>query len=90
MKQKVEVTYHRLDLFKEMFKEYFGSQLANFHESLSPKFNRDMVFKAGEGAGRSGSFFFFSHDRKFIIKTMTEQELDLFLEKLTAFKDHLR
>ncbi len=49
-----------------------------------------MVFKAGEGAGRSGSFFFFSHDRKFIIKTMTQQELDLFLEKLPAFKDHLR
>lgn len=90
MKQKVKVTYHRLDLFKEMFKVYFGSQLANFHESLSPKFNRDMVFKAGEGAGRSGSFFFFSHDRKFIIKTMTKQELDLFLEKLPAFKDHLR
>jgi Phosphatidylinositol-4-phosphate 5-Kinase len=49
-----------------------------------------MVFKAGEGAGRSGSFFFFSHDRKFIIKTMTKQELDLFLGKLPAFKDHLR
>jgi hypothetical protein len=42
-----------------------------FHPSLSPKFNRDAVFKAGEGAGASGSFFFFSHDRKFIIKTMT-------------------
>jgi len=49
--------------------------LTNFYSSLSPKFNRDMVFKAGEGAGRSGSFFFFSHDRKFIIKTMTKEEL---------------
>jgi hypothetical protein len=49
-----------------------------------------MVFKAGEGAGRSGSFFFFSHDRKFIIKTMTNQELNLFLDKLPAFKDHQR
>lgn len=39
--------------------------------SLSPKENRDMVFKVGEGAGASGSFFFFSQDRKFIIKTMT-------------------
>lgn len=49
-----------------------------------------MVFKAGEGAGRSGSFFFFSHDRKFIIKTMTRTELDLFLAKLPAFKDHMQ
>jgi hypothetical protein len=44
-----------------------------------------MVFKAGEGAGRSGSFFFFSHDRKFIIKTMTKQELKLYLDKLPLF-----
>jgi len=27
----------------------------------------------------------FSHDRKFIIKTMTQQELDLYLAKLPAF-----
>jgi hypothetical protein len=47
-----------------------------------------MVFKAGEGAGSSGSFFFFSHDRKFIIKTMTKSELDLYLTKLPEFSDH--
>ena len=73
-----------------MYKEYFRSQLTNFHSSLSPKFNRDMVFKAGEGAGRSGSFFFFSHDRKFIIKTMTKEELQLFLDKLPAFGTHVK
>lgn len=50
----------------------------------------DMVFKAGEGAGRSGSFFFFSHDRKFIIKTMTNQELVLFISKLPNFIKHFR
>jgi hypothetical protein len=47
-----------------------------------------MIFKAGEGAGRSGSFFFFSHDHKFIVKTMTEGELSLFLNRLPAFVDH--
>ena len=73
-----------------MFSDYFKSQLKNFYDSLSPKFNRDMVFKAGEGAGRSGSFFFFSHDRKFIIKTMTEGELKLFLKKLPAFGIHYK
>lgn len=61
-----------------------------FHPSLSPKFNRDAVFKAGEGAGRSGSFFFFSHDRKFIIKTMTAKELQLMLRILPAYVEHLR
>ena len=60
------------------------------HPSLSPKVNRDAVFKAGEGAGRSGSFFFFSHDRKFIIKTMTSTELKLFLGFLPYYIEHLK
>lgn len=57
--------------------------------SLSPETNRDMVFKAGEGAGASGSFFFFSHDRRFIIKTMTTEELKLFLKQLPDYELHL-
>ena len=57
--------------------------------SLSPKENRDMVFKVGEGAGASGSFFFFSQDRKFIIKTMTQKELDRFLRMLPYYEIHL-
>jgi len=51
-------------------------------KSLEPEKNRDTVFKAGLGAGASGSFFFFSHDKKFIIKTMTQTELNLFRNKL--------
>jgi 1-phosphatidylinositol-4-phosphate 5-kinase len=34
----------------------------NMMYSLSLEENRNMVFRAGEGAGKSGSFFFFSHD----------------------------
>lgn len=67
--------------------ETFGDYLATpsvLEQSLSPDANRDQVFKAGEGAGRSGSFFFFSHDRKFIIKTMSKEELDLLLSLLPA------
>lgn len=39
-------------------------------DSLSLEKNRQSVFQSGEGAGLSGSFFFFSHDNKFIIKTL--------------------
>jgi len=49
-----------------------------------------MVFRAGEGAGRSGSFFFFSHDKKFIIKTMTGGELSLFLRILPRLAEHYK
>ena len=33
-----------------------------------------MVFRSGESAGLSGSFFFFSHDNKFIIKTLSSSD----------------
>ena len=42
--------------------------------SLKLEENITNVFKAGEGAGQSGSFFFYSKDRKFIIKTMRGNE----------------
>ena len=76
-----------MSTFIETFPDYLKS-FEVLHASLSPKFNRDMVFNAGEGAGRSGSFFFFSHDHKFIIKTMTKEELDLFLEILPRLSEH--
>jgi hypothetical protein len=49
-----------------------------------------MIFKAGESAGRSGSFFFFSHDDRFIVKTISTGELDLFVKKLLpAYCNHI-
>jgi 1-phosphatidylinositol-4-phosphate 5-kinase len=53
--------------------------------SLSPENNREQIFKAGESQGKSGSFFFFSYDKKFIIKTMTDGELQTFK---AMFKDY--
>ena len=50
-------------------------------KSLNPRSNRDQIFKTGEAAGASGSFFFFSHDRRFIVKTMPDSELVL-IQKL--------
>ena len=35
----------------------------DIQKSLGPQFNYKAVFKAGESQGKSGSFFFFSHDR---------------------------
>jgi len=61
----------------------------NIIESLSPEFNRDMVFKAGEGQGKSGSFFFFSHDRRFIIKTMNNEEYRTFQNIFKNYYHHL-
>ena len=73
----------------ETFKEYYADYEV-LERSLSPEANRDQVFKAGEGAGRSGSFFFFSHDNKFIIKTISKSELDTFLKMLPALAEHYK
>ena len=48
-----------------------------------------MVFKAGEGAGASGSFFFFSHDRRFLIKTMSSGEKKKMLKMVDAYVQHI-
>lgn len=49
-----------------------------------------MIFKAGEGAGASGSFFFFSHDNKFLIKTLQGQERKILLGMLDKYIKHIK
>jgi len=57
--------------------------------SLSPEANQKAIASAGEGSGKSGSFFFFSHDSKFIIKTMTEGELETFMSMFEDYYHYL-
>ena len=73
----------------ETFSEYFADYEV-IEKSLSPEANHEQVFKAGEGAGRSGSFFFFSHDNKYIIKTCSKEELKLFLKMLPDLAEHYK
>lgn len=58
-----------------------GIEIEDILDSLLPENNRSNVFKAGEASGASGSFFFFSHDKRFVIKTMTKIEKDFFSSK---------
>jgi len=51
--------------------------------------NRNKIFKAGRASGKSGSFFFFSNDGKFIIKTMIKEEVDKLIEMLPSYVDYL-
>lgn len=53
--------------------------------SLCPESNFESAKKAEESTGKSGSFFFFSFDKRFIIKTMFTSELDKFMEHLTDY-----
>ena len=89
LKQEVKITFHMIDHFKKLYALWGINNFADFYDSLSPKYNRDMILKAGEGAGRSGSFFFFSHDQKFVIKTMTVAELSLMKKIMPQYKAHM-
>lgn len=57
--------------------------------SLSLEANRKSVFSSGEGTGQSGSFFFFSYDSKFIIKTLRGAEKEIMLGMLDDYIDHI-
>lgn len=59
-------------------------------QSLDVNKNRKMIFKAGESAGKSGSFFFFSHDNKFIIKTLKGNEKQLLINILDDFIEYFK
>ena len=55
---------------------------------MLPENNRDQVFKAGSGSGKSGSFFFMTHDKRFMIKTIKKSELDIMIEILPDYIKH--
>lgn len=75
--EDIEVTEYSPDVFA-FLRAADGYNNEILRESLDPVVNRKMVFKAGESQGKSGSFFFFSKDQRFIIKTMTDSDFDAF------------
>jgi 1-phosphatidylinositol-4-phosphate 5-kinase len=56
---------------------------------LAPENNIEAAQKAGESQGKSGSFFFFSTDKKFIIKTMTNNDLSTFKKLFKDYTNHV-
>ena len=65
----------QFDQILEMDKISFSDVI----DSLDVVKNKSKVFQAGEGAGASGSFFFFSYDNRFLIKTLRGNEIAAFV-----------
>ena len=62
--------------------------------SVKPELNRLQIFKVKEkqehqSGGKSGSFFFFTEDKQFIIKTMFRHEKNILLKTLPPLVTHL-
>jgi len=66
---KCEIISHCQEKFDRILK-LDGIGPEDLIRSLNVESNRNMVFRAGQSAGASGSFFFFSKDSRFLIKTL--------------------
>jgi hypothetical protein len=67
-----------------------GFKSSDLSESLNLEKNRNIVLKAGQGALVSGSFFFYSYDNKFLIKTLTNLEKKTLLDRLLGFVSYFK
>lgn len=65
--------------------------MSHLKESLNPFIEQNIkrIFASGEGMGKSGSFFFFSHDTNFLIKTMFSHELPSFQKLFKTYFEHI-
>ena len=59
-------------------------------DSLNIQDNIESIFHSGEGIGKSGSFFFFTKDKKFVIKTTRGDEKELLLGMLDSMINHFK
>ena len=82
--EAVTIFEHAGGVFREL-RELDGITSKDIIRSLRPENNLESIKGAGESQGKSGSFFFFSQDKKFIIKTMNDGELSTFKH---MFKDY--
>ena len=57
---------------------------------FSPSKNKSAIEKMSESKGKSGSFFFYSHDRKFIIKTISDYERKTLLNVLHDYFNYIK
>ena len=88
VKQKVYIQAHQSVIFQNI-REMDGISAEDVNKSLRCENNREMVFKSGQNSGQSGCFFFFSHDKQFIIKTLRSDEIMTFLNTLPDYYRHL-
>jgi len=75
----------------ELFKDFIEQDrsLVDIGKSLDFIVNREQIKQAGgASSGKSGEFFFFSRDRKLIIKTIPNGEMKMLISILQKYEEH--
>ena len=81
------IEYSSQNFYK--IRKYFGIKSETILDSIDLESNRSNLFNIGEGEGKSGSFFFFTHDKKYLIKTVSPDELGILKKFLNAYTRQL-
>lgn len=74
--------HHRRDCFAH-FREIFGISEPEYQRSLG-----SLEGGTTQSSGKSGSLFFFSQDRRYVLKTISEGERDKLLDMFPAYVQH--
>lgn len=85
---KSKFTFHAPELFQGLLMQ--DSQFLNLEKSLDFETNREEIMKASQAkGGKSGEFFFFSSDKKLIVKTITSKEKNRMIKILPNYVQYL-
>lgn len=64
--------------------------LSKFLKSaFDPQKNGPELMSMSESKGKSGSFFFVTHDKHFVIKTISDEEVEKLIEKAEEFSEYI-
>ena len=87
--ESVTIYEHAGSVFRYL-RELEGITSRDIINSLRPENNLKAIKGAGESQGKSGSFFFFSQDKRFIIKTMNDGELTTFKNMFKDYQEYIK
>jgi hypothetical protein len=83
--------FHAKDFSKLIIQR--GHHLREIEQAFEVGLNKKCIKKMGKsktgGGGASGEFFFVTHDGRYFIKTITEEEEDVFLDMVDGYITHL-
>ena len=86
--EDAEITEYSYKLFY-FLRKLDGIEAQDIYDSFNLKANKAALSSISESKGKSGSFFFFTHDRRFVLKTMYPHECKTFDNMLEAYYKHI-
>ena len=85
---ETSITIYKPFVFQEILN--LDKNILDLFSSLDLKKNYEKIKKAGEGDGKGGEFFLFTHDNRIILKTISTENLSSFIPFLNEYLLYLK